>query len=238
MPTGRSSRSITMSRNAITSALRPRSLLALLALGGLAACTADTPTAPAEAVGLADQASGRADRVSLCHRSGSGGVIVEVPPGAVAARERQGDYLTALAVSHTSSKPDDDTHFHRIGDALAAARAGRLARGEGRSAACRITITVGPGVFHGTGVPTGKRFLELYPLMVEAGFPGTRVSPRMVYVDSSRPMLVEGFTKNTFTAMIEGVRQPAIDAKLMSAADFDRVTQDGCRIELDVALAP
>jgi SAM-dependent methyltransferase len=67
---------------------------------------------------------------------------------------------------------------------------------------------------------------ELYPLMVQAGFPDARVSPRMVYVDSSRPMLVEGFTKNTFTAMIEGVRQPAIDAKLMSAADFDRGIAD------------
>ena len=141
MPTRRPGRPITMSRNAITSALRPRSLVALLALGGLAACAADTPTAPAEAVVLADQAS--ADQVSPCH------------------------YPTALAVSHTSSKPDDDTHFHRIGDALAAARAGRLARGELRSAACRITITVGPGVFHGTGVPTGKQFLEDYPLMVD-----------------------------------------------------------------------
>lgn len=67
---------------------------------------------------------------------------------------------------------------------------------------------------------------ELYPLMIEAGFAGARVSPRMVYVDSSRPKLVEGFTKNTFTAMIEGVRKPAIDAGLMSAADFDRGIAD------------
>jgi hypothetical protein len=28
----------------------------------------------------------------------------------------------------------------------------------------------------------------------------------MVYVDSSKPNLVEGFIKNTFTAMIEGIR--------------------------------
>jgi hypothetical protein len=48
----------------------------------------------------------------------------------------------------------------------------------------------------------------------------------MVYVDSSRPMLVEGFTKNTFTAMIEGVRKPALAAGLMSAADFDRGIAD------------
>jgi hypothetical protein len=115
--------------------------LALLALVALAACSADSPTAPAEAVALADQAA--ADQASLCH------------------------YPTALAVSHTSSKPDDATHFHRIGDALAAARAGRLARRELQSAACRITITVGPGVFQGRGVPTENRFLEVYPLMVD-----------------------------------------------------------------------
>ena len=48
---------------------------------------------------------------------------------------------------------------------------------------------------------------EVYPLMVEAGLDDVRVSPRMVYVDSSRPELVDGFTKRTFTAMVEGVRE-------------------------------
>ena len=41
------------------------------------------------------------------------------------------------------------------------------------------------------------------------------MSPRMVYVDASRPDLVDGFTRKTFTAMIEGVREPAIDAGLI-----------------------
>jgi hypothetical protein len=67
---------------------------------------------------------------------------------------------------------------------------------------------------------------SLYPLLSEAAFDEVRVSPRMVYVDSSRPALVEGFTKNTFTAMIEGVREPAIASGLMSAADFDRGIAD------------
>lgn len=62
---------------------------------------------------------------------------------------------------------------------------------------------------------------ELYPLLQAAGFQSVRVSPRMVYVDSSRPQLVEGFTKNTFTAMIEGVRKPAIEAGLISGKTFD-----------------
>ena len=45
---------------------------------------------------------------------------------------------------------------------------------------------------------------QLYHLMVEAGLPAPIVSPRMVYVDASRPNLVEGFTRKTFTAMVEG----------------------------------
>jgi protein-L-isoaspartate O-methyltransferase len=62
---------------------------------------------------------------------------------------------------------------------------------------------------------------ELYPLLTAAGFDAVSVSPRMVYVDSSRPGLVEGFTKNTFTAMIEGVRESALDAGLIDADTFD-----------------
>jgi SAM-dependent methyltransferase len=66
----------------------------------------------------------------------------------------------------------------------------------------------------------------LYPLLREAGFDGPRVSPRMVYVDSSKPGLVEGFTKKTFTAMIEGVRKPAVAFGLVSGPDFDRGIAD------------
>lgn len=66
----------------------------------------------------------------------------------------------------------------------------------------------------------------LYPLLDEAGFAEIRVSPRLVYVDGSRPALGEGFTKKTFTAMIAGIRQPSIDAGLMRAEDFDRGIAD------------
>jgi SAM-dependent methyltransferase len=62
---------------------------------------------------------------------------------------------------------------------------------------------------------------ELYPLLLRAGLRNVRVSPRMVYVDSSRPRLVEGFTRRTFTAMIEGVRENAIQAGMISPERFD-----------------
>lgn len=67
---------------------------------------------------------------------------------------------------------------------------------------------------------------QLYPLMVEAGLEAIRVSPRMVYVDSSRPDLVDGFTRKTFTAMIEGVRESAIAAGLTDPEAFDAGVRD------------
>ncbi len=63
---------------------------------------------------------------------------------------------------------------------------------------------------------------RLYPLLVEAGVRDVRVSPRMVYVDASRPALVEGFTRNTFIAMIEGVREKALAKGLVDRKTWDR----------------
>ena len=62
---------------------------------------------------------------------------------------------------------------------------------------------------------------QLYPLLRDAGFDAVRVSPRMVYVDASKPKLVDSFTRKTFAAMIDGVREPAVRAGMMSAAEFD-----------------
>jgi ubiquinone/menaquinone biosynthesis C-methylase UbiE len=62
---------------------------------------------------------------------------------------------------------------------------------------------------------------QLYPLLLQVGFELVRVSPRMVYVDSSKPALVDGFTRKTFTAMIKGVREPSIKAGLAKPELFD-----------------
>jgi SAM-dependent methyltransferase len=56
---------------------------------------------------------------------------------------------------------------------------------------------------------------QLFPLLTGAGLREVAVSPRMVYVDSSHPERVEGFTTNTFTAMVEGVRDRALAAGLV-----------------------
>jgi SAM-dependent methyltransferase len=62
---------------------------------------------------------------------------------------------------------------------------------------------------------------KLYPMMVEAGFNAVHVSPRMVYADSSKPDLVDGFTRKTFTAMIEGIRESALEAGILEQEAFD-----------------
>jgi SAM-dependent methyltransferase len=67
---------------------------------------------------------------------------------------------------------------------------------------------------------------QVYPLLVDAGFKNVRVTPRVVYVDSSRPDLVDGFTRKTFTAMVEGIREPAIAAGLIEPRRFDEGIRD------------
>ena len=67
---------------------------------------------------------------------------------------------------------------------------------------------------------------EVYPLLAASGFCDVRVSPRMVYVDASRQDLVEGFTKQTFIAMVEGVGEDAIGNGLVTRAEWDRGIRD------------
>lgn len=67
---------------------------------------------------------------------------------------------------------------------------------------------------------------RLYPLLVEAGFRDVRVSPRTAYVDSSRPDLVEGVSKNTFIAMVEGVREQALSLGLIDQGTWEKGIAD------------
>lgn len=63
---------------------------------------------------------------------------------------------------------------------------------------------------------------RLYPLLTDAGYAEVSVSPRMVYVDGSKPHLIDGFTLKTFTAMVEGVRDQALAAGMIDAASWER----------------
>jgi DNA-binding transcriptional MerR regulator len=85
--------------------------------------------------------------------------------------------------------------------------------------ACQVTLQRNAG---GDAL-IGRR---LYPLLTEAGFRDVAVSPRMVYVDAGHPGLVDGFIRKTFTAMIEGIREPALAAGLIAPDRFDAGIRD------------
>jgi ubiquinone/menaquinone biosynthesis C-methylase UbiE len=67
---------------------------------------------------------------------------------------------------------------------------------------------------------------QLYPLLKKSKYNDIRISPRMIYVDSSKPDLVEGFAKNTFIAMVEGVKELAMRSRLMEEAEWDQGIRD------------
>ncbi len=67
---------------------------------------------------------------------------------------------------------------------------------------------------------------ELWRLVREAGFSGVRVSPRFIYADGSRPDLARGFTRNTFTAMVEGVTELVLALGLMERAAWEEGIRD------------
>ena len=75
----------------------------------------------------------------------------------------------------------------------------------------------------GTNACIGR---QLYPLLTRAGYANVRVAPRNVYVDGSRPELIESFTKGTFTAMVEAVRPQALAQQLLDPATFDQGIRD------------
>lgn len=62
---------------------------------------------------------------------------------------------------------------------------------------------------------------KLFPLLNQAGFEQIKVTPRQVYVDDSLPHLVEGFTKNTFTAMIQGIAEEAIVNDIITKKEME-----------------
>jgi len=146
---------------------RPATLAAAFGAAVLASCTSDAPTRAIDRRPTDAIASPVSGMVDICHHAASGAMIIRVAAAALPAHLAQGDYLTTLSVSHDPAAPIDDAHFERIGDALAAARAGRLNRGELVSADCRITIDVAPGIVRGTANQTTDPSLEHFPLIVD-----------------------------------------------------------------------
>jgi len=55
----------------------------------------------------------------------------------------------------------------------------------------------------------------------------------MVYVDATRPALIESFTRHTFTGMVASVRARAIAAGVIDATSFDGGIRDLYRTAAD-----
>ena len=67
---------------------------------------------------------------------------------------------------------------------------------------------------------------QLFPLISGVDFTNVHVEPRQVYVDSSKPEMVEGFIKNTFTAMIQGIQDEAVSAKIIAKREMEDGIED------------
>ncbi|WP_206786749.1 L-histidine N(alpha)-methyltransferase [Amycolatopsis sp. MtRt-6] len=94
-----------------------------------------------------------------------------------------------------------------------------------RSEAAQAAIGCLVGLQAGAGGDAliGRR---LYPLLTGAGFAEVSVAPRTVYADASRPDLVAGFTRDTFTAMVEGVGETAVTHGLITRERWDHGVAD------------
>lgn len=140
-------------------------------------------------------APGSFDHVFVCfvleHLSDAVGALIRLR-----AALKSGGTVTVIEGDHGS------TYFHP--DSRAARRVVR----------CLVEIQAGMG----GDAEIGRR---LYPVLNEAGFRDVRVSPRMIYVDAGRPGLVEGFTRNTFIAMVEGVRDKALSLGLVDERTWE-----------------
>ncbi|MEV2256261.1 methyltransferase domain-containing protein [Streptomyces sp. NPDC050147] len=67
---------------------------------------------------------------------------------------------------------------------------------------------------------------RLQPLLAGAGYDSVEVRPCTVYADRTQPGWVNGFTRNTFIAMVESVRDDALAAALITPADWDQGIAD------------
>ncbi|HET6295119.1 MAG TPA: L-histidine N(alpha)-methyltransferase [Kribbella sp.] len=74
---------------------------------------------------------------------------------------------------------------------------------------------------------------RLQPLLKDAGFLDTTARPLTVYADETLPHLVDGFTRKTFIAMVESVRERSFALGLRTAAQW----QQGIR-ELERSAEP
>ncbi len=67
---------------------------------------------------------------------------------------------------------------------------------------------------------------ELFPLLAQAGFQEVGVSPRMVYMDWSKPDLMDMFVRKTIIPMVEGVQTAALEGGLIDEVAWTKGIAD------------
>lgn len=67
---------------------------------------------------------------------------------------------------------------------------------------------------------------EVSILLRNAGFKSLVSDPRVVFVDDSKPSMVDGFVKNTFTAMIKGIAEEAVSRGVVTQDEMDTGIRD------------
>ncbi len=118
-------------------------------------------------ISCSDATAPTGEKLSICHISGTTGSLAEIRASALPEHRSHGDYVARLVVDKQSSAIGDSVHFSRIGDAIASARAIRIARNETTTASCRITIAVAPGVFQGSIKESSDPAFERLPLVLD-----------------------------------------------------------------------
>jgi len=134
------------------------------------ACAGEAPTVPVMADSHVTAAGSHAladNRAMVCHMTDEDPRIIEISTAALEAHVKHGDHIAQFVVDKTSNDLGDGIHFNRIGDAIAAARAVRIARSERESAACRITIVVPPGIYRGSVAASADPAFERFPLIID-----------------------------------------------------------------------
>ncbi|OQX21646.1 MAG: SAM-dependent methyltransferase [Desulfobacteraceae bacterium IS3] len=71
---------------------------------------------------------------------------------------------------------------------------------------------------------------QAFPLLKQAGFRNIRVSPRMIYIDRSKPALMDSFVGKTIIPMVEGVRDRAMETGLTDETSWNRGIRNLYRI--------
>jgi hypothetical protein len=134
------------------------------------ACAGEPPTVPVTANSRVPAAGTRAvanDKAMVCHMTDEDPRIIEISTAALTAHLNHGDHIAQFIVDKTRDDLGDGIHFDRIGDAIAAARAVRMARGEQALGACRITIVVAPGIYPGSVAASADPAFERFPLIID-----------------------------------------------------------------------